>query len=160
MKKYTQEEFDALPRDECGYKECPTGDYTGITEFGNGCRFGGWCSFGRGCRFGNWCSFSSGCSFGKGCSFGEYPRYEKADFECGSVKDGRFIKVGPLGTENRDAYFFRDCEGSYFVRAGCWFSGMDAFVERVKAERGGIQHEKAYLAACGFAKAALGGEGQ
>ena len=40
MKKYTQEEFDAIPRDEQGVKQCPTGDYTAITRFGEGCRFG------------------------------------------------------------------------------------------------------------------------
>ncbi|MFA5897797.1 MAG: hypothetical protein WC829_01660 [Hyphomicrobium sp.] len=38
MKKYTQEEFDALPLVD-GVRQCPTGDYTQIMNFG------AWCSF-------------------------------------------------------------------------------------------------------------------
>ena len=49
MKKYTQEEFDAIERDEQGVKQCPTGDYTAITRFGEWCSFGEWCRFGEGC---------------------------------------------------------------------------------------------------------------
>jgi hypothetical protein len=33
MKKYTQEEFDALPLVD-GVRQCPTGDYTQIMNFG------------------------------------------------------------------------------------------------------------------------------
>lgn len=33
MKIYTQEEFDAIKRDEHGYKNCPTGDYSQIKSF-------------------------------------------------------------------------------------------------------------------------------
>ena len=40
----TQEEFDAFSRDESGYKGCPTGDYTQIKRFGEGCSFGEQCS--------------------------------------------------------------------------------------------------------------------
>ena len=47
MKKYTQEEFDAIERDEYGIKNCPTGDYTAIKNFGNGCSFGEVCRFGE-----------------------------------------------------------------------------------------------------------------
>lgn len=59
MKKYTQAEFDALPIDENGIKQCPTGDYSQIKEFPD------WCSFGEGCRFGVGCSFEGlhNCSF-------------------------------------------------------------------------------------------------
>ena len=59
MKKYTQEEFDAIPVDGFGIKRCPTGDYTAIDRFGAHCRFGAGCSFGEVCRFG------AGCSFGE-----------------------------------------------------------------------------------------------
>ena len=51
MKVYTQEEFDVLPVVD-GYKQCPTGDYTQISHFGEGCSFGERCSFGRWCSFG------------------------------------------------------------------------------------------------------------
>ncbi len=33
-KKYTQEEFDAMPVGEYGVKDCPSGDYTGCKSFG------------------------------------------------------------------------------------------------------------------------------
>ena len=50
MKKYTQEEFDQFPADECGYKQCPSGDYTLIQKFPEYCSFGDWCSFGERCK--------------------------------------------------------------------------------------------------------------
>ena len=50
MKKYTQQEFKELTRDEYGIKNCPTGDYTAIRIFGDRCSFGQGCSFGEGCR--------------------------------------------------------------------------------------------------------------
>ena len=49
MKKFTQNEFDAFPVIN-GRKICPSGDYTGISEFGEGCEFGGFCMFGEGCQ--------------------------------------------------------------------------------------------------------------
>ena len=55
MKKYTQEEFDHLPVNVHGIKECPQGDYTQIKDFSE------WCSFDKGCSFGEWCSFGEGC---------------------------------------------------------------------------------------------------
>jgi len=67
MKKFTQEEFDNLPRNEYGLKECPTGDYTNIKVFG------GWCNFGKKCNFGERSRFGEGCSFGEGSNFGKFP---------------------------------------------------------------------------------------
>lgn len=64
MKKYTQEEFDAIERDEYGIKNCPTGDYTAIKIFGEECIFGALCRFGEECSFGEWCSFGERCRFG------------------------------------------------------------------------------------------------
>ena len=66
MKKYTQEEFDAFDVIN-GVRMCPTGDYSDINAFGEGC------SFGVGCSFGEWCSFGVGCSFGEGCSTKDLP---------------------------------------------------------------------------------------
>ena len=109
MKKYTQSDFDNFEVDENGYKICPSGDYTQISSFGEGCRFGAWCSFGEVCIFGAWCSF-----------------------ENGAVKNGRYVAVDRIGSANRKAYFFMDEDGKMFVRAGCWFSDMAAFRERVK----------------------------
>ena len=77
MKKYTQADFDNFEVDDYGHKICPAGDYTAITNFGEGyrfgegCRFGEWSRFGEWCRFGKQCIFGAVCSFGKQCIFGE-----------------------------------------------------------------------------------------
>ena len=141
MKKYTHSDFDNFEVDENGYKICPSGDYTQISSFG------AWCSFGEG-----WCRFGEDCSFGEGCSFDE-----KCSFENGAVKNGRYVAVDRIGSANRKAYFFMDEDGKMFVRAGCWFSDMAAFRERVKKVHAGTIHEKTYLAACDFAELMLKG---
>ena len=129
MKKYTQSDFDNFEVDENGYKICPSGDYTQISSFGA------------------WCSFGERCSFGAGCSF-----------ENGAVKNGRYVAVDRIGSANRKAYFFMDEDGKMFVRAGCWFSDMATFRERVKEVHAGTIHEKTYLAACDLAELMLKGE--
>ena len=126
MKKYTQSDFDNFEVDENGYKICPSGDYTQISSFG------AWCRFGERCNFG-----------------------EKCSFENGAVKNGRYVAVDRIGSANRKAYFFMDEDGKMFVRAGCWFSDMAAFRERVKKVHAGTMHEKTYLAACDFAELML-----
>ena len=128
MKKYTQSDFDNFEVDENGYKICPSGDYTQISSFG------AWCRFGEGCRFG-----------------------EKCSFENGAVKNGCYVAVDRIGSANRKAYFFMDEDGKMLVRAGCWFSDMAAFKERVKEVHAGTIHEKIYLAACDLAELMLKG---
>ena len=134
MKKYTQADFDNFEVNEYGRKICPTGDYTAIKSFGEECSFGAGCSFGV------------QCSFGEGCSY-----------ENGAVKNGRYVAVDRIGRENRKAYFYIDENGNMFVRAGCWFSDMTAFKERVKKVHAGTIHEKTYLAACDLAELMLKG---
>jgi len=93
MKTYTIEDIANFEKDECGRLICPSGDYSQIESFGDGCifdegcrfdeccSFGKWCSFGKGCSFGRYCSFGERCSFGEwcsfdeGCSFGEWCRF-------------------------------------------------------------------------------------
>ena len=94
MKKYTQEEFDNFSVDENGYKVCPSGDYSGIKEFGDCCIFGDGCCFGEKCRFGEWCSFGKCCSFGEGCSFGLGCRFDE---QCDFGKCCSFGKVCRFG---------------------------------------------------------------
>ena len=91
--------------------------------------------------------------FGALCSFGERCRYEN-----GTVKNGRYVAVDRIGRENRKAYFYIDDNGNMFVRAGCWFSDMAAFKERVKKVHAGTIHEKTYLAACELAELMLKGD--
>ena len=170
MKKYTQADFDNFEVDDYGHKICPTGDYTAIKSFGAGyrfdagcrfdaeCRFDTWCSFGVGCRFGELCSFGRMCSFGAGCGFGEWCSFDEwCSYENGAVKNGRYVAVDRIGSENRKAYFYIDDNGNMFVRAGCWFSDMATFKERVKEVHAGTIHEKTYLAACDLAELMLKG---
>ena len=182
MKKYTQADFDNFEVDEYGHKICPTGDYTAIKSFGELCIFGAWCSFGEACsfgercRFGEWCrfgkqcSFGAGCSFGTGCRFGERCNFGKrcrfgavcsfdegCSYENGTVKNGHYVAVDRIDSENRKAYFYIDENGNMFVRVGCWFSDMAAFKERVKEVHAGTIHEKIYLAACDLAELMLKG---
>ena len=91
-------------------------------------------------------SFGERCRFGEGCSY-----------ENGAVKNGHYVAVDRIGRENRKAYFYIDENGNMFVRAGCWFSDMTAFKERVKKVHAGTIHEKTYLAACDLAELMLKG---
>ena len=170
MKKYTQADFDNFEVDEYGRKICPTGDYTAIKSFGEGCHFdtgchfgarcifGEGCSFGERCIFGELCIFCARCIFGEQCIFDELCRFgELCSYENGAVKNGRYVAVDRIGRENRKAYFYIDDNGNMFVRAGCWFSDMAAFKERVKKVHAGTIHEKTYLAACDLAELMLKG---
>ena len=153
MKKYTQADFDNFEVDEYGRKICPTGDYTAIKSFDEWCCFGALCIFGDGCSFGERCSFGVQCRFGEWCRFGE-----RCSYENDTVKNGRYVAVDRIGSENRKAYFYIDENGNMFVRAGCWFSDIEAFKERVKKVHAGTIHEKTYLAACELAELMLKGD--
>lgn len=89
-------------------------------------------------------SFGECCSFGEGCSF-----------ERGRVSGGRYVAIDRIGSEKRKTYFFADRDGNIFVRAGCWFSDLSAFKERVRDVHKGTRHEKEYLAACDLAELML-----
>lgn len=132
MKVYTEKDLEGFERDDLGWLICPSGDYTQIKSFGECCSFGEQCSFGEACRFGEVCSF-----------------------EGGRVSGGRYMAVDRIGSEKRKTYFFADRDGNIFVRAGCWFSDLSAFKERVRDVHAGTRHEKEYLAACGLAELML-----
>ena len=182
MKRYTKADMEKFRHDEFGYLICPTGDYSqirtfgGYCDFGKGCAFGEHCifgeecsfsvkcifntecSFGAGCSFGMGCSFGEGCSFGAWSSFGEWCNFGKGcSFEAGKVQNGVYFACDRIGSERRKTYFFRDADGKMYVRAGCWFSSLDVFVERVKDAHGGTKYEKEYLAAVELAKIVLEG---
>lgn len=144
MKVYTEKDLEGFERNDFGWLICPSGDYTQIKSFGECCSFGEGCRFGEGCSFGERCSLGERCSFGEGCSF-----------ERGRVSDGRYMAVDRIGSEKRKTYFFADRDGNIFVRAGCWFSDLSAFKERVRDVHKGTRHEKEYLAACDLAELML-----
>lgn len=126
MKVYTEKDLEGFERDDLGWLICPSGDYTQIKSLGAGCSFGEWCGFGEGCSF-----------------------------ERGRVSGGRYVAIDRIGSEKRKTYFFADRDGNIFVRAGCWFSDLSAFKERVRDVHAGTRHEKEYLAACDLAELML-----
>ena len=162
MKKLTQAEFDAMTRDECGYINIPDDtDCTGVDfhgtdkiAFGNCCTLGDDCKLGDGCKLGNGCKLGDGCKLGNGCKLGEYCNV-RAAFEAGCVENGLYVQIGNIGREHRTAYFYIDEDGVLFVRAGCWFSGMDEFKTRVHSVHGGTLYDAQYKAACEYAEAVL-----
>lgn len=228
MHKMTQEEFNALERNESGYLVIPNNTDCTAIEFntadrvifgncckldnysmlGDECEFGNWCKLGYGCelgdycvlnsncvlgddcelgkgcilgdrcklgdtctlhdrcRLGDWCEVGFGCELGKQCKLGnncvlggwcqlsEHISV-RATFEEGRVVDGLYIQIGNIGREHRTAYFYIDKNGAMFVRAGCWFSGMDEFKTRVKSVHGGTIYETQYMAACAYAETVL-----
>ena len=125
MKKYTQEEFNAIKRNPDGVKSCPTGDYTAVKSFEK------WCSFGEQCSFGEWCSF-----------------------EKWRIKNSDYFACDRIGSEKRKTYFFKS-DGGYFVRAGFFFGTLDDFVALVKVVHAGTKLEREYLAAAELAKIVL-----
>ena len=137
------------------------GDKTTIgswTMIGDGAKIGDGTTIGSWTKIGNGATIGDGNTIGKWATIGEFFTYGKnTTFEGGAVRNGRYVKVGQIGSENREAYFFIDENGKFFVRAGCWFSDMEKFIERVKGVHGGTQFENQYLAACEYARAVLPG---
>ena len=131
MKKYTQADFDAFEVID-GIKQCPSGDYSDIWVFGEGCSFseccsfGEWCSFGRDCSFGEWCFFGKDCSFeekcffGKDCSFGEWCSFGEG---CSFGKDCSFGEWCSFG---EGCFFGKWCSFS----ESCSFGGCCSFEEK------------------------------
>ena len=174
LKKYTQEEFDAIPVDGFGIKRCPTGDYTAINcfgahcsfgegcSFGEVCSFGAHCSFGAVCRFGARCSFDAhcsfgavcrfgaGCSFGVGCRFGEGCIFgEVCSFGAHCICEfGQFVSMlsaGGFGSCGRTTYFFLLSDGRICVRCGCFAGTLDEWAAKVKKTHGDSYIARAYL---------------
>ena len=82
--------------------------------------------------------------------------YKRTKGKASNVQD-RLYHKNVFCISNRKAYFYVDENGNMFVRAGCWFSDMVAFKERVKEVHAGTIHEKTYLAACELAELMLKG---
>ena len=123
-------------------------------RLGNGCKLGDRCKLDYWCELGNECKLGDQCVLGSDCVLGEYID-ARATFEDGRVQNGLYVQIGNIGSEHRTAYFYIDKDGAIFVRAGCWFSGMDEFKTRVKSVHGGTIYEAQYMAACAYAEAVL-----
>lgn len=148
--KMTQTEFNALKRNEIGYLVIPDG--TDCTEINfdavDRVIFGDCCKLGNGCELGVQCVL--GMCFDKHAAFED----ARATFEDGRVQDGLYMQYGSIGSDHRTFSFYIDKNETMFVRAGCWFSGMDEFKTRVKDAHGGTT-EAQYMAACDYAEMQL-----
>lgn len=133
MKKLTQAEFDAMERDKSGCLYVPANTDCTEVDFKGAGRV----------IFGDYCELGGCCELGDYCTLGDY------------CKLGDYCTLGNIVSESRTAYFYIDCDGRLFVRAGCWFSGMDDFKARVKSVHGGTLCEAQYMAACQYAETVL-----
>lgn len=80
MHKMTQEEFNALKRNESGYLVIPNN--TDCTEicfgvkdmiiFGDSCKLGDWCALGNCCKLGANCKLGEWCVLGNDCVLSDY----------------------------------------------------------------------------------------
>lgn len=120
----------------------------------NSCVLGDNCELGFWCRLGDQCVLGNKCELGNECKLGEYIDV-RATFEDGRVRDGLYVQIGNIGSEHRTAYFYIDKDGAMFVRAGCWFSGMEDFKVRVKSVYCGTIYDVQYMAACAYAETVL-----
>lgn len=125
---------------------------------GNGCRLGNGCELGNECRLGNGCELGDGCALGNGCKLGT--KCELGDgcsMEGGRVPNATYYIVTNIGSRNDDVYAYCNTKtGDIYVRAGCWFGGIDEFTERVHEVHAGTQHEVDYMAFAEFARARFG----
>lgn len=108
MRKISQVEYDSFPIVD-GYKQCPTGDYSLIEEFGGQCNFGERCSFGEFCSFGRNCRFGEQCSFGWYCSFGEYCEFGTRSSFGPRCSFGRCCSFGASSSFGLDCAFGESC---------------------------------------------------
>ena len=130
MKKYTQADFDAFEVID-GIKQCPSGDYSDIWVFGEGCSFseccsfGEWCSFGRDCSFGEWCFFGKDCSFEEKCFFGKDCSFEEKCFFGKDCSFGEWCSFGEGCSFGKDCSFGEWC----FFGEKCFFGKLCSFSE-------------------------------
>lgn len=109
---FTQKEFDAIPRDEDGLKNCPSGDYTHIKNFPSKCVFGPRSVFGDGSVFGEWATFGSECVLGSLCQLGNWSQL------------GDYCRLGNdcyLGYDSQmggDCQLGEDCQVGHNCRLG------------------------------------------
>lgn len=146
--------------------------FSNLNKFGSFNKFGGLNKFGAGNTFDNWNTFRDCNAFGIRNEFGDDNKFgdentfgvrntfgrwntfgDECSMEDGSVRNTTMFFVSNIGSENRTAYAFCNMKtGEIFIRAGCWFSTIEEFVQRVKDVHAGTQHEVDYLAFAEFAK--------
>lgn len=175
---FTQEEFDAIPRDKYGWKNCPSGDYTQIKNFPercsfergsifgsdavfeNECRLGDGCQLGNRCQLGNICRLGDDCQLGNYCDLGDYCRFGAgAVFENGLVQGTvSMLRVAYIGSRKGTTYFWKHNKG-IFVRCGCFSGDIEKFKAQVEeTHKNNPQHLKEYRGAIQYAKTVFGVE--
>ena len=150
MKIYSEEDIKNFERDEYGRLICPSGDYTGISSFGERCSFGEECRFGERCRFGECCSFGEWCSFGEECNLENNLRFENI-----SEQIDRVIKIDRIGSRKGCTYFFKTLSQIY-VRCGCFFGTIEKFEAKVnETHKYNGKCRQEYLEAIKYIKAVI-----
>ena len=115
----------------------------------NGCKLGYGCVLGKGCKLGDGCVLGDVCELGDGCELGS-----GCAMEGGRVPNAAYFISTNIGSRNDSTYAYcNTATGDIYVRAGCWFGGLDDFVERVHEVHAGTQHETDYIAFAEFARA-------
>lgn len=174
MKVFTQADFETLARDDNGFLHLPSGDWSAVNFngasklifshdciLGDYCTLGDDCTLGDNCKLGNFCELGSRCKLGDGCKLGdectlgdECKLGDGCSLANGKVQNATFFKTSNIGSRNDTAYCYcNTVTGDVYVRAGCWFSGVDDFIKCVRQVHAGTQHEMDYLAMAEFAKA-------
>ena len=150
MKKYTQADFDEMVRGQIVFLYCESGDWSEVDFHGaKKVIFSDWCKLGDWCTLGNECKLGNGCKLGDECTLGD-----ECNLESDRVANATFFKISNIGSRNDSVYFYCNRNtGAIYVRAGCWFSCMEAFIVRVKKVHKGSEYETDYLAAVELAKA-------
>ena len=102
---YTQQDLDNFEVVD-GVKQCPSGDYSLISEFKERC------------------SFAAGCRFAKGCNI-----------EGHTLKHSYVISVSGIGEYKRTLYLWITYDG-IFCQAGCFFGSEEEFMIAVRNKYG------------------------
>lgn len=118
----------------------------------NCCKLGAYCKLGNWCRLGDMCKIGRSCWLGQKCELGD-----GCSMEGGRVSNATYFIVTNIGSSNDSAYAYcNTATGEIYVRAGCWFGGIDEFIKRVHDVHAGTQHETDYTAFAAFARARFG----
>lgn len=135
MRVFTAQDMENFERDEYGRLICPSGDYTQIKSFGEGCSFGEYCSFGKCCSFGEYCNLDNNLKF------------ENIQEQVDSV-----LKIDRIGSRKGCTYFFKTLSGIY-VRCGCFFGTIAQFENAVNVTHSdNEQYRTEYLEAIKYIK--------
>ena len=126
MRVYTIKDIENFEKDEYGRTIYPSGDYTQIDSFGEG------------------------CSFGDGCNLENNLKFENIE----DAVD-RVLKIDRIGSRRGCTYFFKTLSEIY-VRCGCFFGTISEFENQVnETHKDNSRYLLEYTEAIKYAKTVL-----